>query len=408
MPEDATIVLLIRHGVTDYVTAQRAAGRTPGIHLNKEGQAQALALARRLKSLPIKAVYASPLERTAETAQAVADALALTVQIRPGLVETDTGEWTGLYYKDILASYPAIWSALQSHPKGVRIPGGETIDEIQSRIVAEIDAICRAHPGEMVAVVSHADPIKAAIAHYIKLDVDHFQNLMINPASVSALMIGGHGAALLVMNHSGDLPDLAHAPAKQPAVRRITWPQEGKTMPRMTYDLREISRITASAVGTPGQRTFYIQAREGERLYTFLCEKEQVAALALGIDQLLDELEEKAPDSAATSPIPDVDLELEEPLEPIFRVGQLGLGYDQDSNAIVLVAYELPESEDTDPDTLSVARIWASRAQMRALSRHAAAVVAAGRPLCPLCGEPMDPSGHICPKKNGHKKLTVE
>lgn len=400
-----TTVLLIRHGLTDYVTGGRAAGRTPGVSLNAEGKAQAAALAKRVQGLPIKAIYSSPIERTTETAQAVAAAIGLKVEIRPGLIETNTGDWTGHTYDDIQQKDAAIWHALQVHPKGTRIPGGETIDEIQARMVAEIDGICREHPQDMVAIVSHADPIKATIAHYIGLDLDQFQKLVISPTSVSVLTVSEHGAALLVMNHNGDLPDLTPKHSQKPAVRRITWPQEGQTMPRNVYDLKSISRITASAVGVPGQRTFYLQARDNERLFSLLCEKEQIAALALGIDALLEDLDEKQPETTPGEPVTASDLELEEPLEPVFRVGQLGLGYDEAANAIVLVAYEQPESAETDIETLSVARFWATRSQVRALSKYAATVVQAGRPPCPLCGEPMDPSGHICPKKNGHKKI---
>ncbi len=179
-------------------------------------------------------------------------------------------------------------------------------------------------------------------------------------------------------------------------------------MPRVVYDLRSVSRITASAVGVPGKRTFYIQAREGDRLITLLCEKEHVAALVMGVEQMLAELDEKRPEATPPAAIPEDSLKLEEPLDPIFRVGQLGLGYDESRDALVLVAYQQPESEDADPETLDAARIWASRAQMRALSRHGAEIITAGRPICPLCAEPMDASGHICPRKNGHKQLPLE
>jgi probable phosphomutase (TIGR03848 family)/uncharacterized repeat protein (TIGR03847 family) len=400
-----TIVLLVRHGLTDYVATDRCAGRTPGIHLNAEGKRQAAALAQRLRTLPIRALYSSPVDRAAETAQALAEATGLQPEIRTELAETETGEWTGRYYKDIVEQDAPIWTALQAHPRGTRIPGGETIDEVEARMAAAIDAICRDHHDAMVAVVSHADPIKAAICHYIGLDLDHFQSLVISPASVSVLAVSDHGAALLMLNYSGDLSELAAKPGRRLAVRRITWPQEGQRMPSTVYELKPVIRITATAVGEPGQRTFYIQARDEDRLLTLVCEKEQVAALALGINQLMEELNRKHPDSTPDVPIPEADLELEQPLEPAFRVGQLGLGFDADANALVLVADEIPESEEQDPDTLAQARFWATRSQMRALSRHATAVVAAGRPLCPLCGEPMDPSGHICPKRNGHKKI---
>ena len=400
-----TIILLARHGLTDYVASDRCAGHTPGIHLNAEGKRQAAALAQRLHSLPIRAIYSSPIDRAAETAQAVAEAAGLQVQIRTQLAESETGEWTGRYYRDIQQEDAATWAALQAHPRGTRIPGGETIDEIQTRMVAAIDAICRDHHDSMVAVVSHADPIKAAICYYIGLDLDQFQKLVISPTSVSVLAVSDHGAALMTMNHSGDLSDLVPKPGHRLAVRRITWPQEGQHMPSTVYELKPVIRITATAAGQPGQRTFYIQARDQDRLFTLVCEKEQVAALALGIDSLLEELSSRHPDDSTEAPIPETDLELEQPLEPAFRIGQLGLGFDADANAIVLVADEVAESEDTDPETLAQARFWASRSQVRALSRHAAAIVSAGRPLCPLCGEAMDPGGHICPKRNGHKKI---
>lgn len=176
-------------------------------------------------------------------------------------------------------------------------------------------------------------------------------------------------------------------------------------MPRVEYDLKPVRRITASAVGVPGQRTFYLQARDDERLLTLLCEKSDAGNLALALDELVDQLDQKQPPQAPYAPIPEADLELEEPLEPAFRIGHIGIGYDEDEDAIVIVAYEMPESEDTDAETLAVARFWLSRAQARAMANHSAHVVAAGRPICPLCGEPIEQSGHICPKKNGHKTI---
>lgn len=182
-------------------------------------------------------------------------------------------------------------------------------------------------------------------------------------------------------------------------------------MPYEIFDLNPVTRITAGAVGKPGQRTFYIQARQDNRLVTLLCEKQQVAALALGVEQLLEQLAEKDPERAGPpDAVLDIDMSLEEPLEPDLRVGQMGLGYDEERNLLVLVAQELLP-EDADPSTASSARFWATAAQMRTLARHAAEVIAAGRPLCPLCGEPMDPENpdaHFCPRKNGHSRPTTE
>lgn len=176
-------------------------------------------------------------------------------------------------------------------------------------------------------------------------------------------------------------------------------------MPRLAFDMRSIRRITASASGQPGQRTFYIQARDDERLLTLLCEKGQVANLAAALIEVLEQIDKKSPPTTAPALIPEVDLELEEPLEPVFRAGHFALGYDEDADSIIMLAYELPESQDVDAETLSVARFVLTRAQARAMADHGMHVVAAGRPICPLCEEPMDASGHICPKKNGHKTI---
>lgn len=170
-------------------------------------------------------------------------------------------------------------------------------------------------------------------------------------------------------------------------------------MPRLVYDLRPVDRITTDAVGEPGRRTFYIQARQEDVLVTILCEKEQVRALAHSLEELLEEINAKFPRPLGREP-GEEELRLEEPLEPLFRAGRMGLGYEPHGDWVVLVIQELPEA-DQDPDTLRVVRFWATREQMHALSRRGADVVARGRPLCPLCGRPIDPQGHICPRRNG-------
>ena len=172
-------------------------------------------------------------------------------------------------------------------------------------------------------------------------------------------------------------------------------------MPYQVYDLNPVDRITADAIGEPGKRVFYLQARKGHRLVTLICEKEHVAALALAIDQLLLSLADDDVDAVVEpDPVLDEGMDLELPLEPAFRVGQVNLGYDQSSERLVVIAYELmDEDDDAIP---SVARFWATPAQMRAFSVYGQEVVAAGRPRCAMCGEPIDPEGHFCPRKNGH------
>jgi len=170
-------------------------------------------------------------------------------------------------------------------------------------------------------------------------------------------------------------------------------------MAEFTYDLEAVQRITAGAVGPPGNRVFYVQARRGNRVISLLAEKEQVRALAEAIAQLLDDLAEKNPGLSTTDDILVTNMSLEEPLEPEFRIGQMGLGYDNDRDMVVLVIQGM--TEETSEDT-ATARFSATRMQMRALSVHAAHVVAAGRPICGNCGRPIDPSGHFCPQRNGH------
>ncbi len=173
-------------------------------------------------------------------------------------------------------------------------------------------------------------------------------------------------------------------------------------MPYQVFDLNPVDRITTDAIGDPGKRVFYIQARKGSNLVTVICEKEHVAALAMATDEVLLSMADDDAD-AVVDPDPAIEggMELEYPLEPAFRTGQVNLGYDRASERLVVIAYELmEEGDDAQP---SIARFWAAPAQMRAFSVQAQEIVAAGRPTCPMCGEPIEPEGHFCPRKNGHR-----
>jgi uncharacterized repeat protein (TIGR03847 family) len=175
-------------------------------------------------------------------------------------------------------------------------------------------------------------------------------------------------------------------------------------MPRIELDLRPVTHITTDAIGSPGKRVFYIQAWQEERTITLIVEKIQVQSLAIGLEQFLAEVNEKYPN------LPDASADYEEekmrinpPVDPLFRVGEFGLGYDSENDLIVLVTRELlPEGQD--PAEASVVRFWCARSQLRAMSHWGMEVAARGRATCPQCGEPMDPEGHFCPKKNGHKR----
>jgi uncharacterized repeat protein (TIGR03847 family) len=168
--------------------------------------------------------------------------------------------------------------------------------------------------------------------------------------------------------------------------------------------MNPVSRITVDAIGPPGQRVFVLQASQGTETITLKIEKEQAQVLAHSLDQLLEEVGERFPREISKMEEPLAsEMMLHEPLEPAFVVGQMGLGYDESEDALVLVMQELtPEEESQDA---AIARVWATRGQMQALSRHIKDVAARGRPSCPLCGRPIDPDGHFCPKSNGHDRV---
>lgn len=165
-------------------------------------------------------------------------------------------------------------------------------------------------------------------------------------------------------------------------------------------ELNPVSRLTVGTVGPPGQRTFFLQGSRGTQTISLIMEKEQAAMLANSLQTFLEELEQNHPgETRGTDESIMQDMRLREPVEGLFRVGNMGMGYNETGDQIVLVAYELVE-EDEDPNVVS---FWASRAQMYALVERAREVVAAGRPICGNCGRPIDPEGHFCPNRNGHR-----
>lgn len=179
-------------------------------------------------------------------------------------------------------------------------------------------------------------------------------------------------------------------------------------MDEFRYNFDPADRITTGTVGQPGNRTFFLQARRGRERVSLVVEKEQVQALAEAIEQLLENLTEQNPLlSTVDDMIAFTNMALEEPLEETFRVGRLGLGYDEGRDLLVIIAQEVG-GEDTAESELDVARITMTRDQGRALARESGEIVVRGRPRCPQCGEPMNPSGHFCVKKNGQPIVTYE
>jgi uncharacterized repeat protein (TIGR03847 family) len=174
-------------------------------------------------------------------------------------------------------------------------------------------------------------------------------------------------------------------------------------MPPQEIDLHPVTHITTDAIGQPGKRIFYIQAWQAERTITLIVEKLQIQSLAVGLEQFLTEVSEKYPGlSEADAAYVEEKMHIHPPVDPLFRTGELGLGYDSDNDLVVLIAREqLPE--DQDPNDAGQVRFWCTRSQLRAMCHWGMEVASRGRPICPQCGEPMDPEGHFCPKKNGHQ-----
>jgi uncharacterized repeat protein (TIGR03847 family) len=176
-------------------------------------------------------------------------------------------------------------------------------------------------------------------------------------------------------------------------------------MPRSELDLNPVQHITSDAIGKPGQRVFYLQGwRETDiQPVTVIIEKVQLQTLATGLEQMLIEIAHQKP--ALTEPSAEYDedkMRIAPPVDPLFRAGEMGLGYDADQDLIVILVREIV-MEDGDPEEASVVRFWCNRQQARWLAAWSTEVVNRGRSICPQCGQPMEPEGHFCPKKNGHK-----
>lgn len=208
-PKKPTVVLLVRHGTTP-TTGRQLPGRAEGLHLSEHGRAQAERAAERIAGLPEKrrpvAIYASPLERTRETAAPIALALGLRVRTDRGLIECDVGDWTHRSLAT-LAKKPE-WAAVQRWPSGFRFPGGESFAEMATRANNAMLALVQAHPGQTIVAVSHADPIKAVMAEAAGAPLDLFQRIVISPCSISALVIGPQGPHVLCVNSVGSLDEL--------------------------------------------------------------------------------------------------------------------------------------------------------------------------------------------------------
>lgn len=197
-----TLVLLVRHGQTA-TTGSVLPGRAAGLHLSEVGIEQANAAAERIARLaPVDAVYASPLERTRQTAAPIAKAVGKRVRTAAGLLECDFGRWTGRKLSE-LRKLPE-WDQVQRYPSGFRFPRGESFGEMQQRMWGELERLAEAHRGGKVVAVSHADPIKAAVAMATGVHLDLFQRIVISPCSITPLLLTSGGPVVLAVNSTGD------------------------------------------------------------------------------------------------------------------------------------------------------------------------------------------------------------
>jgi uncharacterized repeat protein (TIGR03847 family) len=432
-----TTVLLVRHGATG-TTGKVLPGRAAGLHLSDTGREQAAGVAARLAAWSeaardnrnrrdghgsaepargITAVYTSPLERTRETAAAIAKALGLRARVERGLLECDFGEWTGGSLKD-LAKLPE-WSTVQRYPSGFRFPGGESFAGMQARIVDTIARLRSRHAGATVVAVSHADPIKAAVAEAVGTHLDLFQRIVISP---SWRCRDGPRHRPRPVRRRPDGPRHRPRPAR-PCTK-------GRRPVSRSFELPEVDWATVGTVGEPGQRTFYLQARQADQLVTLKLEKQQVAAMSQFLGEILSDL--PAPEEAGND-----STELIEPVLAEWAVGALQLAYDPSADRIVILAEEFSAETEEDegeqdddvglagdqeelgtgidePDLgalaagmaasgeRAVGRIGVTRFQAASIARRGWELVGAGRPTCALCGHPIDPEGHSCPRTNGH------
>ncbi|MDP6964800.1 MAG: histidine phosphatase family protein [Acidimicrobiales bacterium] len=208
----ATLIIFVRHGKTP-TTGTKLPGRAPNLHLSDEGKSQAEMIAKEIEKssssflgTKVSAVYASPMERTQETAKPIAKSLNLRVRTLQGLNECDFGDWTGRRLRDL--SKLKSWSTIQKQPSNFRFPNGESFTEMQNRMIKTVDKILTRHPGETVVCVSHADPIKSILASAVGTPLDLFQRILVGPCSASVVLYTKERPLVLTLNSNGNFNGL--------------------------------------------------------------------------------------------------------------------------------------------------------------------------------------------------------
>lgn len=198
-----TLLYLVRHGVTDH-TGQRLSGWMEDVHLSETGREQADAVATMLARIQFRAVYSSPIDRTVETARPIAARHGLGVRLRRNLGEVDYGTWTNRSFRSLART--KLWTTVQRYPSGARFPHGETLREVQTRAVTEVEKLVAQHPKQAICCVSHADVIRLVVAHFMGIHIDLFQRIVIGPASVSVVGLDEDGPRILSLNTSAPMP----------------------------------------------------------------------------------------------------------------------------------------------------------------------------------------------------------
>lgn len=199
-----TTFLLIRHGNIDM--ADRIPGRLKGVHLSDEGRRQAVRIVDYLENVPVHAIYASPLDRTIETADPLARDRGIGIQPRESLAEIDFGDWTGKSFDELESDFG--WKQFHFFRNGCVIPGGEQMIQVQTRMVGEMERLCGDHPEQVVALVSHHDPIKSVLAYHLGVSLDMFLRITVSTGSVSAVQVSDGGSDVRFINYTGNIPGL--------------------------------------------------------------------------------------------------------------------------------------------------------------------------------------------------------
>jgi len=200
LPVRMTTIFLIRHGLTA-ATGTRLYGRAEGFHLDERGRAQADQLAARFASVRLTAIYSSPLERCLETVEPLAAAQRLSLVRRPELIEMDAGAWTGRTLASLRRT--RLWRDVVRSPSTFRFPGGESFAEARARVLGEVERIARRHRRGRIAVATHGDIVRMLLADMTGTPLDSFQRIVIDPASVSVVHIGGDGPHVFLVNDTG-------------------------------------------------------------------------------------------------------------------------------------------------------------------------------------------------------------